>query len=206
MICRLTGRLVQVNEQAAVVEVGGVGYEVLVPSSSLADLHGLLDQEITLFTLQYLEGNPAASNLTPRMIGFLSAADRAFFNQFIRVRGVSIRRALRAMALPVAQLAAAIENGDKCLLASLPEIGPRVAAQIVSDLRGKLQDFCAAQAVAPPRELTEAQRIALDILVQWGDRRADAQRWLTAAVEADPSLSAPEELVRAAYRIKQTAG
>lgn len=207
MICRLIGRVVGVDEQTAVVDVGGWCYEVLLPACSLPDLQRLIGDEATLFTIQYLEGNPAATNFVPRMIGFLGEADRAFFNEFVKVKGVSTRKALRAMALPVHQLAAAIESGDELLLASLPEIGKKTARQIVTDLRGKLQRFLAPTvAPMPTRELTDAQKVALDILVQWGDKRADAQRWITMAVEADADLTTPENIVRAAYRVKHGAG
>jgi hypothetical protein len=53
-------------------------------------------------------------------------------------------------------------------------------------------------------EMTDAQRVALEILVQWGDRRADAQRWIAAAVERDPALAEPDAIVRAAYRARET--
>ncbi|MFQ5805397.1 MAG: Holliday junction branch migration protein RuvA [Phycisphaerae bacterium] len=206
MICRLTGRVVSVAEQATVVEVGGLCYEVLVPASSLPDLQRLVGEEVTLFTIQYLEGNPAVANFVPRMIGFLSESDREFFNEFVKVKGVSLRKALRAMAVPAYQLAATIESGDQRALVSLPEIGKRTAAQIVTDLRGRLACFLVPTAAPmPARELTDAQKIALEILVQWGDKRPDAQRWITAAVEADPSLTAPEDIVRAAYRVKHGA-
>lgn len=206
MICRLSGRVVSVGEQATVIEVGGLCYEVLVPASSLPDLERLVGDEVTLFTVEYLEGNPTGTNFVPRMIGFLSETEREFFTRFVKVKGVSMRKALRAMAVPAHQLAAAVENGDERLLATLPEIGKRTAAQIVTDLRGKLAQFLAPSAAPMPlRELTDAQRVALEILVQWGDKRPDAQRWITVAVEADPNLATPEDIVRAAYRAKHGA-
>jgi Holliday junction DNA helicase RuvA len=206
VICRLTGRLIEIVEHAAVVDVGGICYEVLVPASSLAGLQRLVGEDVTLFTIQYLEGNPTGTNFIPRVIGFLSETDREFFDKFVKVKGVSMRKALRAMAVPAHQLAAAIETGDDHVLTSLPEIGKKTAAQIVTDLRGKLDRFLVpSSAPLPVRELTDAQKIALDILVQWGDRRPDAQRWITAAVEADPNLKTPEDIVRAAYRAKHGA-
>ncbi len=207
MICRLTGRLATVGEDAVVLELGGVAYEVLVSTATSAALRPLCGGEVTLFTVHYFEGNPAGAHLVPRLIGFLDEADRAFFHLFTRVKGVSSRRALRAMALPTHQLAAAIDAGDLGLLTSLPDIGRKTAAQIVTELRGRMTPFLRASPTPlPATELTEAQRIALDILVRWGDRRADAQRWLAAAVEADPSLTEPEALVRAAYRIRDARG
>ena len=107
------------------------------------------------------------------------------------------------MSVPCHQIAAAIENGDERLLTSLPEIGKRTAAQIVTELRGKMTEFLAPSTrPTPEAELTDAQLVAVDILVQWGDRRADAQRWVSEAVKAEPDLSGPDEIVRAAYRAK----
>ncbi|MEW6250424.1 MAG: Holliday junction branch migration protein RuvA [Planctomycetota bacterium] len=208
MICRLSGRLAAVREDAIVLDVGGIGYEVMVPGSAGVELHRCVGQELTLHTVQYFEGNPAGAHLIPRLVGFLSEAEREFFNLFTRVKGISTRRALRAMSLPAAQLAAAIEHGDTHLLTTLPEVGKKTAAQIVAELQGKLTHLLlgAEAAAAPggaPAVLTQAQRIAVDILVQWGDRRADAQRWVAAAVEADPNLTEPDDIVRAAYRVKQ---
>lgn len=204
MICRLTGRVAALHEEAIVLELNGVSYEVQVPTSALAELHRLVGQELSLFTIQYFEGNPAGSHLIPRLIGFLSETDREFFNQFTRVKGISIRRGLRAMSVPAHQLAAAIEQGDARLLQSLPEIGKKTATQIIAELQGKVIRFLEPSAAPlPVAELTEAQRIAADILVQWGDRRADAERWVAAAVEAEPELTEPDAIVRAAYRAKE---
>lgn len=204
MICRLTGRVTAVREDALVLDLAGVGYEVMVPASALPEVQRLLGGELTLFTVQYFEGNPAGANLVPRLVGFLSESDREFFNLFTKVKGISNRRALRAMSVPIHQLAAAIEHGDVRLLTTLPEIGKKTAAQIITDLQGKTQRFLAPSAAPlPAAEMTGAQRIALDILVQWGDRRADAQRWIAAAVEADPKLAEPDDIVRAAYRARQ---
>jgi Holliday junction DNA helicase RuvA len=205
MICRLTGRLAGVSEDAIVIERDGLGYEVMVPASAALELQRLAGNELTLFTVQYFEGNPAGAHLIPRLIGFLSESDREFFTLFTKVRGISHRRALRAMSLPAHQLAAAIEQGDARLLTNLPEIGKKTASQIIADLQGKLLRFLQPSvAPLPVAEMTAAQRIAMDILVRWGDRRADAQRWVVAAVEADPALKEPDAIVRAAYRARET--
>lgn len=206
MICRLTGRVAGLNGEAAVIDVGAVSYQVLVPRSALADLERLSGNEVTLFTIQYLEGNPAMGHLVPRLIGFLSEAERDFFSELTKVKGVGLRRALRAMSIPAHQIAQAIERGDDRTLGTLPEFGPRTATQVIAQLRGKLQRFLRPAATPlPVAELTEPQRIALEILVHWGDRRADAQRWIAAAVAAQPGLSEPEDIVRAAYRVKHSA-
>ena len=165
----------------------------------------LTGETVTLHTMEYLEGNPTGTHFIPRLIGLLSEADREFLQLFTRVKGISIRKALRVMSISTQQLAAAIEDGDTALLCSLPEIGKKTATQIVSDLRGKLDVHIGSSARSPVvAEMTDSQQVALGILVQWGDRRADAQRWIAAAVAQHPDLVEPDEIVRAAYRTKQT--
>ena len=199
MICRIIGRVAEVDEQAVVLELGNIAYEVLVARSALTDLQRLVGNEVTLFTIQYLDGNPAVGNLVPRLVGFLSASDRAFFNQLVKVKGLGIRKALRTMSVPGSQIALAIENGDERFLAGLPEIGKRTATHIIAQLRGKVQQFVTpTTAPMPMAELTTAQRLALEILMSWGDRRADAQRWIAAAVDAQPELTQADEIVRVA--------
>jgi Holliday junction DNA helicase RuvA len=207
MICRLRGMLVRAGPETVELEVAGIGYELMVSGTTLRALEAFGGAEVTLHTVQYFEGNPAGAHLVPRLIGFATTEERAFFHLFTRVKGISNRRALRAMSVAVPQLAAAIESGDLRVLTALPEIGKKTAQQIISELQGQCAVFTTAtgEMVRGPTELTAPQRVALEILVQWGDRRADAQRWVTAAVEEDPGLTEPDAIVRAAYRVK-TAG
>lgn len=205
MISRVTGRLLEVGEGTALLEVGSLVLELLVPAREATDLLAARGHEVTLHTILHLEGNPALGNLTPRLIGFTSPADRSFFSEFTRVKGVSTRRALRAMSLSTPQLAAAIERGDERLLTTLPEIGRKTATQIVTELRGKLTPFLTGpttERAGEPIELPAAHHTALEILVSWGDRRPDALRWISIVREQHPDLEEPEAIVREAYRLK----
>ena len=87
--------------------------------------------------------------MTPRLLGFLHDEDRAFFRQFLTVKGVGVRKALRALAAPVAKIASDIESGDATALAQLPGIGKRMAQQIVAELRGKVGVHAFAAADVP---------------------------------------------------------
>lgn len=206
MISRVSGRLAELRGQSATLEVGDIAYELLVATATAAELAPLLGERVTFFTVQYLEGSLAGSNLLPRLIGFLRPADREFFHALTQVKGISMRRALRAMAVPVSQIATAIERGDERTLTSLPDIGKKTAAQVINDLRGKVAEWTHDGGAIPGIvEMNEPQKLALEILVQWGDRRHDAQRWIAAAVQRDPALSDPQQIVRAAYKVKQSA-
>ncbi len=205
MLCRIRGRVVALDGHRVVLEVGDLACEVLVPASAREALQRLVGQSTTLHTLMYLEGMPTGTTLVPRLIGFLSEVERDFFTAFTKVKGISMRRALRAMELPAHQIAAAIEAGDARLLTALPEIGRKTAAQIINDLRGTLERFVVDRpAATPPVELSEAQRVAVEILVSWGDKPADARQWVMAAVAEQPDLERPDDIVRAAYRLKQS--
>lgn len=206
MISRITGCLRSADETSARVEVGGVCLDVHIPRSATEELSRRIGQEITLHTVFYLEGNAVGANFSPRLLGFLNETDRGFFNAFTRVKGVGMRKALRAMSVPADQIAAAIEAGDERSLTALPEIGRKMAAQIVTDLRGQLGEYVLSRptpSAQPARTFTDAQHVAINILVEWGDRRLDAERLVASAIEADAKLIETEQIVKAAYRLKQ---
>lgn len=208
MIVRLNGRLSDLTDDGVILDRDGIAYEVLVPTCAQAELAAYRGEPVTLHTLEYLEGNAAGGNLTPRMIGFLHPEDRAFFKQFVTVKGIGVRKGLRALAEPVARIAAYIEAGDAAALCRLPGIGRRMSEQIVAELRGKVTAHAfAAQDVpaAARRELTDDQRDAIEILVAWGDSRPDAERWIARAAQLRDDLDTPESWVKAAYRIKAGA-
>ena len=160
-----------------------------------------MGSSITLQTYHYFEGSVATGSLAPRLVGFLCESDRDFFHELTRVKGISFRKALRIMDLPVPQLAAAIAAGDEHLLTKLPDVGRKTAAQIVAELRDQVQPFTSGPVSEAP-VLSDAQRQAVEVLVGWGDRRADAQRWVAEAVAVDGTLREPDQIVRAAYRLR----
>ncbi len=208
MIVRVSGQLTEVAEASAVLERDGMAYEILVPSYAVSELSACRGQSLTLHTLEYLEGSTAGANMTPRMIGFLHPEDRAFFQRFITVKGVGVRKGLRALAAPVARIADYIETGDAVQLAGLPGIGPRMAEQIVAELRGKVTAHAYAARGVPAAskgELSDDQRDAIEILVAWGDSRAEAERWIARVAQLHDELHSPEDWVRAAYRVKSGA-
>lgn len=208
MIVRLSGTLSDLSEEAVVIERDGAAREILVPRYALGELAACRGMSVMLHTLEYLEGSSAGGNLIPRMVGFLHAEDRAFFELFTTVKGIGVRKAIRALAEPVGRIAAMIEAADTVGLSKLPGIGRRTADQIVAELRGKLTEFgaMAGAAATPVRsEWSQPQRDALELLVTWGDGRADAERWVARAAQLHAGLKTADEWVRAAYRIKTGA-
>jgi len=205
MIVRLTGTLIEVNEESIVLDRDGIAREVLVPHFAISELAAYRGQLVTLHTIQFYEGNHSSGHLVPRILGFLHPEDREFFTRFVSVKGIGPRKAMKALAEPVRRIASWIESGDAKALARLPGIGNRAAELVIATLKGKMADLALPGATSAPSkaaQLSSAQRDALEVLVAWGDPRGDAERWLERAGQLHPDLKSPDEWVRVAYRIK----
>ena len=206
MIARIEGKLAKLDSDSALVQVGAVTYEVMLPGYCVNALSDKVGSEITLCTMEYYEGTPAGGNLIPRMVGFLSTAERDFFTRFTSVKGVGMKKGLRSLSIPIASIAAAIESGDDKILISLPSVGKRLAQQIIAELKGKVGDF-ALGAETGPAGTTAAfkpfQIEALEILIAWGERRNDAMELVELACRKHPDIKSAEALVPLVYRLKQ---
>jgi len=205
MISRISGTLEQVDSSAAVIDAGsGLWYEVMVPSFAVERLSRRVGQEVVLHTIHYVEGGPASGSLVPRLVGFLCESDREFFRVFTTVKGVGIRKALRALAMPVAEIAAAIQAKDAKLLVALPEIGRRMAERIITELQGKMDDFAgelpAGEAERP--EMPQGAAEAVAVLVQLGERRSDAVALVQRVLAVAPETDSPEAIIQHVYRLK----
>ena len=139
------------------------------------------------------------------MVGFLSVDEKDFFTRFISVKGIGIKKGLRLLSIPIATIAAAIENGDDRTLRQLPGVGKRMAQQIIAELKGKLQTFAAgAESVRPTEAMFKPfQAEALEILIAWGERRSEAMELIELACKRHPDIKSAEELVPLVYRLKQ---
>ncbi len=206
MIARIEGKLVNLDSNSALVQIGAVGYEVMLPGYCVNAMSNKVGSDITLCTMEYYEGTPAGGNLIPRMVGFLNAGERDFFRKFISVKGVGIKKGLKSLSIPIANIAAAIEGGDDKTLMSLPSVGKRLAQQIIAELKGKLGDFAidaesgraAAEAVYKPFQVE-----ALEILIAWGERRNEVMELIELACQRHPDINSAEALVPLVYRLKQ---
>jgi len=202
VIARISGRLEEITESAALVNTGdGLWYEVLIPACDLTRLSGRIGQEVVLHTIHYVEGDPSRGGQTPRLIGFCSEPDRDFFRLFTTVKGIGVRKALRALVRPLAEIAAAIQNKDTEMLLLLPEIGRRTAETVIAELHGKVDRFAAAD-TATKVEVPPAGAEAMAVLVQLGERRADAVALVERVLSVAPELDSPEAIIQQAYRLK----
>ena len=205
MIAGIEGKLVQLGTETAQVQVGAITYEIMLPGYCVSALSGRIGESILLCTMEYYEGSLGGGNLIPRLVGFLGPLEREFFSEFISVKGLGIRKGLRALSIPIADVAGAVEAGDEKMLMTLAGIGRKMAQQIVAELKGKLEAFAfgAEPARAAQTRLKPFQAEALEVLVAWGEKRNEAMELIELAGQKHPEIKTAEELVPLVYRLKQ---
>ena len=209
MIARISGRLQEMRGPTALIDTGaGLWYEVMVPATDAERLAARVGQDIALHTINHIEGDPTRGAMTPRLIGFDTPADRDFFRLFTTVKGIGVRKALRAMIRPMGEIAAAIQAKDANFLIAMPEIGKRTAETIIAELHGKVEDFAGELSTAGGEgsEIPEAGHEAAAVLIQLGERRADAMALVERVLAVAPELDSPEEIIQQVYKLKASGG
>ncbi len=205
MIAQIEGKLVSLNSASGLIQVGQICYEVMLPGYAVSALGNKIGTDVTLCTMEYYEGTPGRGNLIPRLVGFLSRGEKEFFNRYISVKGMGIKKGLKSLTIPIETIASAVEAGDEKLLMTLPAVGKRFAQLIIAQLKGKLGDFAIGEAAAALTggEFKAFQVEAMEILIAWGEKRAEAIELIQLACRKHPAIKSAEELVPLVYRIKQ---
>ena len=202
MITKMTGKLVALATDYATIEAGAFEYEVLIPEFTRRHLQAEMQKNVSLHTIEYIEGGQMQARMTPRMIGFLTEAEREFFDLFCSVDGVGVKKALRAMIRPVREVAGAIEEQDTKWLSSLPGIGAATAERIVAKLRRKVPKF--ALMVARDVTMTDTQPDVVsetfEALLTLGHSEAEARKLIDAALENKKKFKDTTELLQVIYQ------
>ena len=177
MIALLTGRVAHIGDETVIVDVSGVGYEVLCHSRAIAEM-GRADT-VTLHI------HTAVSDDAIRLYGFVSRTELDVFRHLISVDRIGPKAGLAILnRCDVQTLVAAVVREDAALLATVPGIGRKTAERLVLELRGKLDDLMAvplAGTAAPSS--SQPARSAVEILVGLGFRESDARRAVTSVGE-----------------------
>ena len=203
MITKVNGQLVALHDNRLTLRVDNFEYEILIPEFTRRQLQEQISGQISLHTIEYLEGNPMQGRMTPRLVGFLDEIEREFFELFCSVDGVGAKKALRAMVRPVKEVATAIEEQDAAALASLPGIGPAMAERIIAKLRRKVPKFALMVARQEVREAeVEPDVVAetFEVLRRLGHSEADARKLLDAALGAKKKYADVQALLQAIYQ------
>lgn len=193
MIARLRGILIEKQAPEIVVDVGGVGYEVLVPMTTLYQLPALGD-EVALYTHFVVRED------AQQLYGFADTSSRQLFRDLIKVNGVGPKMALAILSgMDSDDFVRCVQDGDTASLVRVPGVGKKTAERLVIEMRDRLQKWQvpAGVASAPREAVVDAAAEAEAALVALGYKPQEASRAI-AALETEGQGS--DALIRQALK------
>ncbi|HEC56351.1 MAG TPA: Holliday junction branch migration protein RuvA [Candidatus Syntrophoarchaeum butanivorans] len=181
MIAHIRGRIEDLNEDSVVIDVGGVGYRVLVPGR-IIDSIGEIGDEVKLLThLQVKEDEMV-------LYGFLNHDELEIFQALIAISGVGARIALSVLStLRPDELRSAIFEGDLEKLTSVKGLGKKTASRIVLELGEKL-----VRRVTLPEGFNDA----IEGLVALGYSRNDAEKAVKRVLDERGTNVGVEDIIK----------
>ncbi len=191
MIGRLRGILAEAGEEDALIDVMGVGYVVRCGARTLSRLPAVGDEALLHIETQFSE------QIGFRLYGFLTREERRAFLMLRDIQGVGPKAALAVLdVLPPAELAAAALRDDKAAVARANGVGPKLAARIVIELKGKplgdgivVAHTTLPEAIAAPSSVGEAVAALMGLgVAEVNARRVVEQAALKLGENADVSV------------------
>ena len=200
MIGRIRGILVHKQPPDILVEVGGVGYELQVPMTTLFQLPQL-GEEVSLVTHFVVREDAQL------LYGFIDERDRLLFRQLIKVSGVGPKLGLTILSgMDSNSYARCVQRDDISSLVALPGVGKKTAERLLVEMRDKLKDWlepagAAANPAADAEMLAPVTNIVADAegaLIALGYKPQDASRMVVAV--NDEGIQSSEDLIRRALK------
>ncbi len=202
MFSRISGTLVDRNGESIVLDVNGLGYDVVLPPCVAEKVGVPSGERVTLevFSVLNMDGN--SGHFT--FYGFTNAIEREFFEALLSVASIGPRSAARAFSQPMSAIASAIDRGDHAYLKTLPGIGQQKARDIVAKLQGKVAKFLLIQDAqpAPQAAMPDFADEAMAVLLQLEYKRAEAEAMIRETLDAIPNIRDAETLLAQIYRRK----
>ena len=184
MISSLNGKVEALGGDFAVINVGGIGFQVFMPTSTLSAV-GAVGKEARLYTHLHLREDNAT------LYGFASPEELTLFQTLIGVSGLGPKLALAMLSgMNTEQLVTAIATGSTDLLTVIPGIGKKVASRIVLELKEKIG---AGWITTPPPELARENTDVLAAMTSLGYSAAEAAKAVT-TLPATSDLSLEEKI------------
>ena len=198
MIGRLQGTLIEKHAPEVLLDVQGVGYEVLVPMTTFYQLPEVGSQAILAIHF-------AVSETSQTLYGFYDRSDRELFRILIKVNGVGPKMALAILSgMNTNELVSCVVQDNVAALVKVPGVGKKTAECLIIDLRDKLKDWHHQQAPLGDMEAANGSRPigsndmlaeAESALVALGYKPAEAAK-VVARVLKEQEVSRSEELIR----------
>jgi holliday junction DNA helicase RuvA len=203
MIAHLSGTLLAKQATSAIVDVGGVGYEVAIPLSTFYEL-GEAGSPVQLRVYTHVREDAI------QLFGFKTARERELFLQLISVNGVGPGLAIKLLSgMNADEMIASIRTNNLVRLVAIPGVGRKTAERLVVDLRDKiaalsspaLEEEFAAKAAAVGGTVTEdsMRNDSMSALANLGYQKAAAEKAIKAAIDEGGELSV-EVILRRSLR------
>jgi len=187
MIAGLHGNLESVGSDWAIIDVGGIGFQVYMPTSTLSSL-GAIGEEVKLYTHLHLREDNAT------LYGFASTDELGLFQSLIGVSGLGPKLALAMLsAMNVDKLTMAIATGSTDLLTVTPGIGKKMAERLILELKEKIG---AGWITTPAAQLAQENTDVLAALTSLGYSVSEANR-AVATLPPSSDLSLEERIKQA---------
>jgi holliday junction DNA helicase RuvA len=187
MIASLSGKLESLNGDAAIINVGGVGFRVYMPTSSLATI-GTPGSEVKVFTHTHVREDNIA------LYGFPTTEELWLFETLLGVTGLGPKLSLAILsALTPNQVSMAIATGNAEMLDMIPGIGKKVASRIILELKEKIG---AGWVISPETQVTQENADVLAALTTLGYSAAEAVK-AVAALTTEGKLKLEEKVTLA---------
>jgi Holliday junction DNA helicase RuvA len=170
MIAHLRGKLISKHPNQAIVEAGGVGYDVVISVPTFSELPGL-NAEVSLFIHTHVREDALA------LFGFLRAQEKQLFEKLLSVSGIGPKLAITILSgMPADAMVAAIKGNNVALLTRIPGIGKKTAERMVLELRDKLDTFSVSAEITAAA--TPVEEDVISALVNLGYQRPMAEKAL----------------------------
>jgi Holliday junction DNA helicase RuvA len=198
VIAQLQGRIVRKDPQEVIVDVGGVGYRVLIPVSTFYRLPDEGAQTVLRIHTHVREDALA-------LFGFLTGAEHDLFLRLIEVAGVGPRLAVNVLSgMEAPDLIEALRASDVARLTRIPGVGKKTAERLVLELKDKMPARAPAADAAAPEPGGSSRDDLISALVHLGYSRVEAERGVERAMKDDGGGSRFEDLLRRSLRALAT--
>jgi Holliday junction DNA helicase RuvA len=200
MISYLEGKLKDIDDDRITLLVNGIGYEILIPVYVMKEIKAKEGVDTSLSLHIYY--NQTERQPKPVLVGFKNQLDREFFELFVSVEDIGPLAAIKAITIPVREIARAIEDKDIKTLRRLKGIGERKAEKIVATLKGKVAKYALMPEAPLPGDIREDYRKEVEnvLITQLGHKVIEARRMIAEALKRNPNISSSEELFEEVYR------
>jgi Holliday junction DNA helicase RuvA len=200
MISYLEGKLKKIYDDHIVLLVGGVGYDIMIPAHLLNEIKKTTKQDDGLNLFIYY--NQTERQPKPILVGFKNEIDKDFFELFISVEDIGPAAAIKAITIPIREIARAIEDKDIKTLKQLRGIGERKAEKIVATLKGKTAKYALIPETAIAVEIKEDFRKEVEsvLISQLGHKLTEARKMIDEAMKINPPINSSEQLFEEVYR------